>query len=687
MSEISQNYTTYIDKIDVKWDKKKDGYQENLVKDKARNYIENRIKEWMSQQELNQLLEKVKQLLERQNGEKTDFITEIKQETLQETRDNVDKEVLIQEVKTMLYEKLWIHEQLNKNSSLENFLKWIVDELVLGNYELAIEIRNTKWQVVLESLKALASWEWLKKMAVGLWESVWDLFDGNAYQKWKSAAQLWLIGTWVGVWVMVGKKAVKMWVKEFSKFRVNKESLVIQPETKNVIQQTTQRVETVLPKKQLNFDTMLVQDIAKLGTKERLEAAQTFLKRELSKSEQDAILKAHNIWDASSWIYRYSFAEKSQKLKILQEAGLSKQERKILLEKWVCGKEALESLPNGTKKIDRQHLVEDIPREDILLKEVKDFPEVPPEQAWKIDTKLVDVINTVPYNSFEKLDKLLQEFERLKSFNPQTTLQDAFQKMDFMKLNRAEWSNCVWMSYLLKEDLAKVWIESHLVRFDAGPMLNPEYVVNGHAALVIPRTINAEKHYTLADPGLLISKSITFAEWKKSAPIQINDATYMVAMDGKDSLPYVMDITDPKRTKKLYFDPSHEWLNPNTTLNKDIMRSIWDFKIVKWDKYFKTDLEKSVVTLWYEKRKIEISYADFQNMRNYEKESLVRTPTGEQMIPNRVLYNEIYAKIMAHVWQDPEKFFDTNNKLIQLSSDYREQIWAPSTREKLTSKK
>ncbi len=72
----------------------------------------------------------------------------------------------------------------------------------------------------------------------------------------------------------------------------------------------------------------------------------------------------------------------------------------------------------------------------MLLREVKDFQEIPSDKASLIDTKLVDVINTVPYNSFEKLEKLLEEFERQKFINPNATLLDAFNKMDFSKLNR-----------------------------------------------------------------------------------------------------------------------------------------------------------------------------------------------------------------------------------------------------------
>lgn len=688
MSENLWNYTNYIDSIDVKKDKIADSFAENQIKNKAREYVESRIQDWINKENLDQLLKEIKQLLERQDIERVDLITELKQKEVSETKENIDKEALIQEAKTMLYEKLWINENQNKNWKFENFLKWIVDELVIGNYELAIEIYNTNGKIIIESLKQLASWEWIKKVAQWLWESIWNLFDGNAYEKWKSTAQLWLLTTWVWLWVAVWKKWIKLWMKEITRFKTPKEAIVTSPEVKWLLKETGRQVNEIVPKKQVDFSKMLVKDISKLWDKERLEAWSFYLKwKKFTPEQEKAIIKAHEVWKdrAWAWIYNYNHVEISQKSRILKEAWFSLEERRLLMEKWVCGKESLEQLSDWSKKIDRQHLQEDIPREDIILREVKDFQEIPPDKASLIDTKLVEVINTIPYNSFEKLEKLLQEFDRQRFINPNTTLLDAFNKMDFSKLNRLEWSNCVWMSSFLQQDLLEQWIKSHLVRFDAWPMLNPEYVVNGHAALVIPRILQSEKHFTLADPWLLIPKSITFAEWKRSAPITIWNSTYIVAMDGKNWLPYVMDISSFQRNKKLYFDPNHEWMNPNTTLNKDIMRSIWDFKIVKWDKYFKTDLEKSTISLWYEWKKITISYEDFQKMKNFDGITQVLTESGVKAINNGVLYNEVYAKIVEYLWKKPDTFFDTNNKIIQMSGDYKNQIWAPSTRNKISS--
>ena len=51
-----------------------------------------------------------------------------KQKISSETRESLDKQALINEAKTIIYEKLWINFNQNENSKLNNFLKW---ELIL----------------------------------------------------------------------------------------------------------------------------------------------------------------------------------------------------------------------------------------------------------------------------------------------------------------------------------------------------------------------------------------------------------------------------------------------------------------------------------------------------------------------------------------------------------------------------
>jgi len=110
MVEIFWNYDWYIDKIDVKGDKISDWFNGNQIKDKARKYVESRIREWISDEDREKLLEEIKTLLEKQDIERIDLIKELKQREIWETREEIDKEAMIAEAKTMIYEKLWINE-------------------------------------------------------------------------------------------------------------------------------------------------------------------------------------------------------------------------------------------------------------------------------------------------------------------------------------------------------------------------------------------------------------------------------------------------------------------------------------------------------------------------------------------------------------------------------------------------
>jgi len=285
MGEKFWSYDGYIDTIDVKWDAIWDEWNENQIKEKAKKYIETRIQEWISQEDYDKLLQETKVFLERQDIERLNL------------QDEIDKKVLIQEAKTILYEQLWIHEDHNKNSKTEMFLKWIVDILVIDNYDLAIQIYQTNGSVIIDGLKELMSWEWIKKIAEALWESIVDLFTWNAYQKWKSVWELWLVWTWVWATMLIGKKAVKVWIKEIAKVRRHKEKLVNNSEIKSEIININAKVEAIVPKKQIDFDKMLEADIVKLQDKDRIQAGSFFLQRKLFPNEENAIIKAHNTWN------------------------------------------------------------------------------------------------------------------------------------------------------------------------------------------------------------------------------------------------------------------------------------------------------------------------------------------------------------------------------------------------------
>ena len=310
-----------------------------------------------------QTIHTLKDFVDKQEQDKKDKLNikeNLEKSVLQETREWLDKQAMINEAKTMLYEKLWIDDNQNNNSSFENFEKWIIDELILNNYDLAIQVWETNWEIILDSISQLASLEWLKQIAEAIWESFWNLLTWNAYEKWKAVAELWLIWTWVWAWVYVWKKTLKLWMKQISKLRINKERLVQSPEIKNVIWETNNKVAEIVPKKEFDFEKAVVEDIAKLWDKDRIDAWKFYLNRDLSPKQQDAIIKAHNVWKDRewSWIYSYNQAEITEKARILKEAWFSKEERKVLLEKWVCGKEYSNKLADNLPEDRVKELIE-----------------------------------------------------------------------------------------------------------------------------------------------------------------------------------------------------------------------------------------------------------------------------------------------------------------------------------------
>lgn len=323
-----------------------------------------------------------------------------------------------------------------------------------------------------------------------------------------------------------------------------------------------------------------------------------------------------------------------------------------------------------TKIIDREHLIEDIPRQNLEIREIKEFQKLTEKQIFDIDLTLQEVIWDMKYNSFEKLEKIITILEKKKW--PWYWIIDALKEADLWIIDINKWSNCVWMSYVLQKRLNEKWINSNLIRFDAGWLLSDKYVENWHAALIIPRIINWEKAFTLADPWLLISESITFNKWKASRLFSIWEKSYIIKVDEKNDLPYVMEINSKKR---LSFDPYNEWINPNETINKDIIRALPDYKIVKqnnkWEvsSFFKTDIEKWVITLNINKKSLKLTYDEFLQIKE-----------------DKELY-KIFSNIMIWLWEKPEDFFNINEKVISNIDLIKNELLAPSARKNLNSKK
>lgn len=209
---------------------------------------------YMRNQDNPESIQSLKSFVDHQEQDKSDLRESLESPILKETREELDKQAMINEAKTMLYEKMWISDNLSENNWWENFSKWLVDTMVLDNYDLAIQIWETNWAVIIDSVKELfSSWDNIKKMAEALWESFMWLFSLDWYQTWKSIAELWLITTWVWAWVYLGKKWVKLWMKQIAKLRNNPERIVSSPEVKQVIWETSWKVDEIVPKKELDI--------------------------------------------------------------------------------------------------------------------------------------------------------------------------------------------------------------------------------------------------------------------------------------------------------------------------------------------------------------------------------------------------------------------------------------------------
>jgi len=209
-----------------------DDTESNIIQ----SYEQNKNKDWASELALKQYRELLALREWKENN------------VLQESKESLDKEAMINEVKTMLYEKLWINDNLWSNNWWENFWKWIVDTLILDNYDLAIQVWETNWKIIIDWIKELfSSWENIKKVAEALWESVMWLFSWDPYELWKSIAELWLIWSWAYVWI----KGVKLWMKQILKLRKSAEKVVENSNVKKVIWETTKQVDEIVPKQEI----------------------------------------------------------------------------------------------------------------------------------------------------------------------------------------------------------------------------------------------------------------------------------------------------------------------------------------------------------------------------------------------------------------------------------------------------
>lgn len=359
--------------------------------------------------------------------------------------DTLSKDEEIAKIQWTIYDALWIDKNTDANNAIKKFWKWVIDGLLVGNGEVIMMIKNEWLEKFLSLLKEqLGSLEWWKKIAEALGTSVWEVFTGDSYERWKSLAELGLITTGagaagslakyagktairtsvkvgsetatrtavsqvlhvtgrtaevVGTWLQLPAKAVKkvavetgkvvgvvsektgvsatlragvrVWSEVYEKSGAKK----VVEWTKQAIKSTldtgiatlgaTEAVQAVKGKigeildqsptlseeRMKAWERYTPEIIAKLDDADRISVASKFLWRTLTPEEKTAILKAHNLWEW--WIGNYSLSDIRSKADILKQAWFSPEERRILMEKWVCGTETkLDLLSHTISEVD-----------------------------------------------------------------------------------------------------------------------------------------------------------------------------------------------------------------------------------------------------------------------------------------------------------------------------------------------
>lgn len=132
--------------------------------------------------------------------------------------ETLSKDLDIARIQWSIYESLGIDKNTDTNNAIKKFWKGVIDGLLVGNGEVIMMIKNEWLEKFISILEEqLGSLEWWKKIAEALGTSVWELFAGDAYERWKSLAELWLITTGAGaagsLVKYAGKTAIRTSIK------------------------------------------------------------------------------------------------------------------------------------------------------------------------------------------------------------------------------------------------------------------------------------------------------------------------------------------------------------------------------------------------------------------------------------------------------------------------------------------
>lgn len=330
----------------------------------------------------------------------------------------------------------------------------------------------------------------------------------------------------------------------------------------------------------------------------------------------------------------------------------------------------------------------DIERAKLVVEKIGHIEKLTPRKIAFIQAKLKEVIQKTKYNSMAAFDLLMKQYEKGKIKNPNYTLMDAFREFEVssQKINdREQGNNCIGMSYKLQGILKQQGIKSFMVRFQQGGSIHKEgnkHVGLGHGALIIPYKTGGKKHFMLVDPGLMIKEPIKFDTDGGLNHVDIGNLRYEVIPNPNSKVyPFKLKVTTKYKDKEtgvikrklkyaIPFDPTHEWKNPDKTIQKDIIRGMGDIKITRQTSngenlaYYRVDFTKDAIVLKLGSKKFEkISFKDFLNMNSKPK------------------IKAAFEKLAKFLKEDPKDLFERTKLAIKHSKELKSKVWIKPEKE------
>lgn len=111
------------------------------------------------------------------------------------SNENNDKITKVQE---QLYLKLNLNSDLEKNSEIWKFEKWVIDWLVVDNIELVNDLLDKWVDEIVDMLSNLADWNVIMAIVKDMFDSLWDILNvfSDPYEWWKAIWWFWLWVIW-----------------------------------------------------------------------------------------------------------------------------------------------------------------------------------------------------------------------------------------------------------------------------------------------------------------------------------------------------------------------------------------------------------------------------------------------------------------------------------------------------------